>query len=160
MQTFLTDGRDFEATARSLDGARLRKQGVECYQILRTLLGESKGWANHPATKMWWGFEPTLLKYTEAIYAEIKSRGWKFDNITNVRALAIAHGVDVKNSLGPVWLDDDRITNTHRSSLYRKAPEHYSQWSGYALVTPANRCCARCNYYWPTHSSNSDYLWS
>jgi hypothetical protein len=161
MQTFLTSGADFVATARALDGARLRKQGVECYQILRALAGESKGWVNHPATKMWRGHEHSLTDYTIAIYDEIATRGWKADNIKNVMGLVNYHFIGTDQSALPPWIDDYRILATHRASLFRKAPEAYPQWSQYTdLTTTANRCCERCNYYWPTHRENKDYRWS
>jgi hypothetical protein len=75
MQTFLPY-RDFKKTARSLDRQRLGKQRVETYQLLRALNGETKGWVNHPAARMWSGHEKTLVVYGTVICAEWKSRGY------------------------------------------------------------------------------------
>ena len=40
-------------TAKCLDPRRLNKQIIECKQILKAIDGETKAWANHPATKMY-----------------------------------------------------------------------------------------------------------
>ena len=40
-------------TAKALDKKRLNKQIIECGQMLKAISGESKAWANHPATKMY-----------------------------------------------------------------------------------------------------------
>ena len=64
MQTFLPHS-NFRKTARYLDYRRLGKQRVEAYQILNVLTGKSKGngWKNHPAVKMWKGYENALKLY-------------------------------------------------------------------------------------------------
>jgi hypothetical protein len=159
MQTFMTSETNFRLNAQLLDGPRLRKQGVECYQILRALTGESNGWKHHPAVKMWHGYEGSLFNYTEQIYIEIDQRGWKADNLNKVYDLADRHGLDIYQRV-PVWVHDLRVKNTHRASLYRKDPESYYQWEVYnADVTRRYKCCERCNYFWPTHAGNKDFLW-
>ena len=54
MQTFLPR-ESFIESNQSLDYRRLGKQRVEAKQILNVLLNrtETKGWRNHPITKMW-----------------------------------------------------------------------------------------------------------
>ena len=76
MQTFLPVP-DFEASAAFLDKKRLWSQVREARQILNTLIGESKGWRNHPAVKMWDGYEPALMEYYNAMLKEAKMRGIK-----------------------------------------------------------------------------------
>ena len=71
MQTFLPEV-TFTASAKALDNKRLGKQRVEVLQLLRALSGESKGWVNHPACKMWHGFEMALAVYGLAICDEWK----------------------------------------------------------------------------------------
>ncbi len=46
---------DLEKIFQILDRQRLGKQRVECKQILDIILGRAtkKGWAHHPAVKMW-----------------------------------------------------------------------------------------------------------
>ena len=62
MQTFLPY-RSFIESAKCLDNKRLGKQRVAVLQILNTLTGKSTGWINHPATKMWRGYELALCEY-------------------------------------------------------------------------------------------------
>ena len=77
MQTFLPE-LTFEASASALDYRRLGKQRVETYQILRTLTGKSDSWKNHPAVKMWRGYEKALCAYGLAICEEWRYvRGYK-----------------------------------------------------------------------------------
>jgi hypothetical protein len=57
----------FTKSAQALDYKRLGKQRVEAWQILQALRGETKGWTNHPATKMWRGHEKALCEYGIAI---------------------------------------------------------------------------------------------
>ena len=76
MQTFLPYD-SFTKTAQCLDYMRLGKQRVEAYQILRVLTGESQGWKNHPAVKMWKGYEYALTWYGYVICSEWIMRGYK-----------------------------------------------------------------------------------
>jgi len=64
MQTFLPYS-SFIESVRCLDRQRLGKQRVEALQILNALNGKSKGWTNHPATKMWCGYEEALCLYKD-----------------------------------------------------------------------------------------------
>lgn len=148
MQTFMPHGADFEATAAMLDQKRLNKQGVECYQIMRTLAGMTKGWKNHPAVLMWKGYESSLLQYTEAIYNEIDNRGYKADTFNLV--------VDVFNenftlTEEPQWIHSDRLKITHRGRLWFKDPEHYWQYMPEAACYEKYVCCSHCLYFWPSH---------
>ena len=76
MQTFLPVA-DFKESAKILDYRRLGKQRVEARQILNALQGKSKGWVNHPATKMWKGYEPALEQYLREMILGWKSLGYK-----------------------------------------------------------------------------------
>lgn len=67
---------DFSKSASVLDYRRLGKQRVECKQILNALLGNSDGWVNHPATKMWQGHEISLCRYAIKICEEWRNRGY------------------------------------------------------------------------------------
>ena len=62
MQTFLPY-ESFTRSARVLDQQRLGKQRVECLQVLNVFAGVRKGWGNHPITRMWTGYELSLVKY-------------------------------------------------------------------------------------------------
>ena len=121
MQTFLPYP-SFIDSARCLDRQRLGKQRVEGYQILRTLLGISEGWRNHPAIKMWAGHEYMLRLYTQTCIDEWLRRGYK-NNIV----------LPMPPDAGtiPSWLGNKQLHSSHRSNLLRKDPVHYSQfgWS-------------------------------
>ena len=56
MQTFLPYD-DFVLSLDCLDYRRLGKQRVEAMQLLNAMKREKGGWINHPATKMWRGYE-------------------------------------------------------------------------------------------------------
>lgn len=118
MQTFLPYP-DFKESARVLDRQRLGKQRVECYQIYRALQGLTKGWVNHPATRMWRGYEDALLCYCAHVCQEWESRGY-----TN--NMLIYHYEVFRAD--PPWLGDPNFHASHRSNLLRKDPAHYGQF--------------------------------
>lgn len=135
MQTFLPYA-NYVKSAKVLDRQRLGKQRVEAYQILRTLLGISTGWRQHPAVRMWIGYEWWLHKYTELCIAEWVRQGYK-NNIVLPDVPTV--NVDVP----PWWWNDKRLTDSHKGNLLRKMPQHYGQfgWD----VDPA------APYWWPSH---------
>ncbi len=135
MQTFLPYA-SFTKSARCLDRLRLGKQRVEGYQILRTLTGVSDGWRQHPAVKMWAGYEHALWLYVQACIAEWERRGY-----TNNIVLPDV----METHVFPKWLGNEKFHASHRSNLLRKMPEHYGQfgWSD----DPA------APYYWPTQET-------
>lgn len=120
MQTFLPVA-DFKESAKILDYRRLGKQRVEARQILNALQGKSKGWANHPATKMWKGFESALEQYLRETILEWKSRGYK-----NNMEIPEQNNL-TKNDL-PKWFGDENFHAAHRSNLLRKKFDYYSKF--------------------------------
>lgn len=140
MQTFLPYSR-FDLTARRLDRARLGKQRVEAGQILRTLLGWSDGWAEHPAVRMWRGYEVALFAYLQIMRDEWAARGYRNDKTDAFMATVRESGELLRRSiLPPPWLGDRAFHLSHRSNLLRKAPEHYRQ-------------------YWPRLRADLPYVW-
>lgn len=122
MQTFLPY-KNFVRSAFVLDRQRLGKQRVEAWQILRALTGQSSGWVNHPATKMWSGYENELSFYGICICEEWLSRGYK-DSL-------LPKFVDYFDSSiyePPLWLGDSQFHMSHRSNLLRKLPKHYRRY--------------------------------
>lgn len=117
MQTFLPYS-SFEASARCLDWRRLGKQRVEAFQILNTLRGLTNGWANHPAVKMWEGYEPALAAYMNCCIAEWINRGYN-----NSMKLEQVESYDLPEWIG--WAD---FHASHRSNLLRKDGEYYGQF--------------------------------
>lgn len=116
MQTFLPY-EDFKETARVLDYRRLGKQRVEAWQILRAMNGLTRGWTNHPATKMWEGFESALCQYGIDICDEWVRRGYK-DTMT-VRFQDHLRTID-EPTVMPPWLGYDKFHESHQSNLIRK----------------------------------------
>ena len=115
MQTFLPYP-DFAASLRALDYRRLGKQRVECVQLLNALRGKTKGWANHPAAKMWRGYEPALEHYMNLAIKEWVSRGYN-----NTMPFAkVGSTPDL-----PEWFGDDAFHRAHQSNLLRKDPVYY-----------------------------------
>jgi hypothetical protein len=113
---------DFVESAKALDYRRLGKQRVEAWQILQALRGETKGWTNHPATKMWRGHEKLLCEYGIAICKEWIARGYKdtmLDRFVAVHAL-------LPDCEMPVWLGSDSFHASHQSNLNRKDRDHYN----------------------------------
>lgn len=168
MQTFLPYA-DFAESAQCLDNKRLGKQRVECLQILNALargptifkctgcnkLITNAGdcecyagigvrliktpWYNHPAVKMWKGWECTLFEYSCIICNEWTKRGFKDtckDKISALHydgdALKNTHIVTDRqqgyNEYYTPWLGNKVFHASHRSNLLRKNPEHYKQF--------------------------------
>lgn len=138
MQTFLPYP-DFKKTAECLDMRRLGKQRVENLQIMKVLCGDSDGWANHPAVKMWYGSEHLLMDYQFAICNEWTTRGYKDTCLS--KTLAVCSQIR-DGFLKPWWLGDDRLHSSHRSNLLRKDYEYYSR---FGWIEPNN-----IEYFWPS----------
>jgi len=136
MQTFLPYP-DFAKSAAALDWRRLGKQRVEARQIIETLIGVSKGWANHPAVKMWHGHEAALALYLKAIIEEWIRRGYRneaqFVTVLDDWHVAVHFGGRPGIVLGscsghitnPSWFGDEAFHASHRSNLLRKDPVRY-----------------------------------
>ena len=130
MQTFLPYA-DFEQSAKCLDGARLWKQCVEAKQLL---MGQS---ANHPASKMWRGYETGLALYGLVMCTESLSRGIDAGEVKQY----FADYLDGKEVVLPPWLGHAHFHATHRSNLLRKDLEYYFKfgWDEHPSIP----------YYWP-----------
>jgi hypothetical protein len=138
MQTFLPYP-NFSATAKVLDYKRLGKERIEAIQILNTLTGSSNGWINHPAVKMWRGYEPALLMYLFDIMDEWKIRGYRND-ACEVHYERLKRIIPEK-SVKPHWLGSKEFHASHRSNLLRKDPIYYGQ---FGWKEPNN-----LEYVWP-----------
>lgn len=125
MQTFLPYS-NFRESAMVLDRQRLGKQRVEAKQILLALTGQSKGWVNHPATRMWRGHTSALALYGRLMCLEWRIRGY----VDNLDPFFSEH-YDLATLTLPAWLGDPDFHASHRSNLLRKDLAYYSQfgWS-------------------------------
>jgi hypothetical protein len=119
LQTFLPYP-SFEKSMKVLDNKRLGKQRVEAYTIIQVLSGDKKGWRNHPAVKMWDGYETALLHYMNTAIREWKKR--KFKN------KMLISSIDPSMLVYPHWFGNDAFHASHRSNLLRKFYSHYSQF--------------------------------
>ena len=154
MQTFLPYS-SFTQSAAVLDTQRLGNQRNEAMVILLTNLRGPKiklckacntriirlnycaccggadyklvtrPWYNHPATKMWRGYEVALCLYINAVLIEWAKRG-KMDNVREDWALVMNHyELAHKPPINPPWLGDEDFHRSHQSNLIRKDPKHY-----------------------------------
>jgi hypothetical protein len=138
MQTFLPLP-DFAASVETLDNQRLGKQRVETLQVAKSLTIPTYGWKNHPAVKMWVGYNDALMLYQIATCQEWTRRG--FQDTCLEKTIAIL-GSDIKNIMLPPWFDVDAFHASHRSNLLRKDPVWYSQFH---WEDPHDM-----EYWWPT----------
>lgn len=122
MQTF-APSEILTESAVVLDRARLGKQRVETLQLLRANFDETLGWKNHPAAKMWRGYESGLIAYGVAICNEWLIRGYKDTCLEKILKYGEPDALDM-----PPWWGDERVHSSHRANLLRKMPEHYSQF--------------------------------
>jgi hypothetical protein len=125
MQTFLPYP-DFGRSAAALDRARLGKQRVETFQLLRALTLPTYGWKNHPATRMWRGYVPALTKYGLVMTDAWIDAG--FADTVRPQLIEFAPEVDELSEYDlekPPWFGDEALHLSHRSNLIRKNPEHY-----------------------------------
>lgn len=125
MQTFIPFGSDFNSNAKVLDRQRLGKQRVECLQILRTIRGINLGWRNHPAVRMWEGYDVALASYGITICSEWTSRGYKDTCASKIMEIVIDEFAVSDAVVMPPWIDDLEILISHRSNLIRKKPGWY-----------------------------------
>jgi hypothetical protein len=149
MQTFVPFD-NLEDSAAVLDNKRLNKQLLEGRQIYKILASrqETGAWVNHPAVKMWRGYDNALFEYLriikdECLYRNIQTeKNWKA--LTEMYEWNWNRG---ENIIMPPWWGDEKVHQSHRNNLYRKDPEHYAEFVNDKFIS----CCDRCNYWWPTH---------
>lgn len=122
MQTFLPSP-SFRESAYLLDRQRLGKQRVENLQIM-TALATGRAWSNHPATRMWRGYEYALVKYQFAMTDEWIDRGYS-DTCMNKTLRLYYDSFTRPSRLAPPWLGDEEFHRSHQSNLIRKDAAHY-----------------------------------
>jgi hypothetical protein len=131
MQTFLPYP-DFDLCAQVLDPKRL---GNQAYRECKTLM--RGGWANHPASKMWRGFESALARYALALFRELTRRGRHYPvHILFFEPLVTSNAL-------PSWLGDERLHSSHRAALLRKDPVWYGKYGWDDDVS---------EYFWPVNN--------
>jgi hypothetical protein len=151
MQTFLPYPH-FAESAKVLDYRRLGKQRVEVLQLLSALsngpdkwvtthygapVKRATPWYNHPAAKMWRGYEDALVYYGAVMCREWLNRGYKDTCLDKIQSFATKSVITE-----PPWLGDSDFHAAHRSNLLRKDPVHYGQ---FGWTEPND-----LPYIWPT----------
>lgn len=138
MQTFLPFP-DFKQSLSYLDTARLNKQILETWQLCQ---GQ---WPNHPAAKMWVGYEPALKLYGYATVKAAQRRG------INVNANHVLYFNKASHSARlPWWFGDTRFHKSHLENLHWKWkpkgeqppyvwPVHRHEWEDEGLLIRINR---------------------
>lgn len=135
MQTFLPY-RSFWQSASVLDKKRCWKQVIEAKQILCNICEDipenwkqshdyiNKTRKNHPAVKMWVGYEEEL-KYYYNIFLDRCLYFWGI----NTKLKFLDRGIcDYMNNIW--WLTED-FCKSHRAMLFQKNPEYYSLFKEY-----------------------------
>ncbi len=122
MQTFVPYA-DICESGMVLDRARLGKQRVETFQLIRCNLDVSLGWKNHPAAKRWADNINGLIAYGVAICDAWIARGYK----DTCREKILSYGEPDASDM-PFWWGDERVHSSHRANLLRKDFSHYSQF--------------------------------
>lgn len=105
--------------AKCLDPKRLRKQIIECDQILKAISGESKAWKNHPIVKMYRGYFRWICAYSDCLY--------EYNDGQEEFAFRLS---DTADRIRPPFLTDD-FCDQHKRRLFTKAPELYPQFAEY-----------------------------
>lgn len=147
MQTFMPLP-SFRRSAAVLDNKRLGKQRVECKQILLCLgvpVGEhvpgSSKWRNHPAVRMWAGYELQLSVYSIVVCREWRARGFKDTLLPQFMDVYSALRLTVGKNKYPCWFGNKLLHASHRGNLLRKDYRHYSQFGWLETVD--------LPYFWP-----------
>ena len=125
MQVFII-GTPLE-TAMALDPKRLRKQIIECGQILDALNG-AKAWSNHPCALQYRGCESWLRAYYGCLYSYVRGKEQE----------AIVYS-ELADAIRPDW-HDQRYYDNMKARLFTKNPQHYAQFAEYGTSEE--------NWYW------------
>lgn len=118
------------------------KQITECIQLIKALEGQVRGYAGHAATLMWKGHVDALKTYYN-----IMLRLWYAEGYGGTRK---EYEVDEDKAEWPWWWGWDTLALSHKLSLYRKKPDHYTAFVlelDEALLPLKNKC----GYVWPSH---------
>jgi len=128
----------FVESLMTLDWKRLGNQRVETKQLLRALTGETRGWSNSPAARMWRGHEGALAQY-----GSISCRLWVLQHGYEDNLLPYFEELEKRfpNHRKPMWWGDARVHISHQSNLVRKDRDWYGPQFPYI---PDN-----LPYFWP-----------
>lgn len=115
MQVFIV-GTPYE-TAEALDYKRLNKQMIENQQIMDAILGDGKGWFNHPVVKSYKNHFQYLYYYRMCLFWY--SRGNK----------PMARKMSEQAMAFKPNFHTEEYFNQMKRRLFEKDEEYYKQWS-------------------------------
>lgn len=132
MQVFICDKNVLDiAKAMWSDQKRYNKQIVECGQILKAIIGETKAWANHPVCLMYKEHKEWLECYMKCF--EAYRHYMRVDDNTSAKLIweyECLFQNEEANKLTPPFIDEP-MQIQHRKRLYTKAPQLYPQFEKY-----------------------------
>ena len=106
-------------TFNILDKRRLRKQLLESNQILRTLVGASEAWKNHPCILQYKDHIFWLSNYNKCLFHYINS-GSNCPQVQHYNRLC---------EESKPYFHTEEFLNQMKRRLYTKDPDYYSIWS-------------------------------
>jgi hypothetical protein len=117
MQVFIPYASPFD-TAMVLKGdKRFLKQIIETRQILAAIYDSSKGYANHPVTKMYTGHTKWLSLYLKT-FELVRDNDLMLARFTSFCA----------DRCRPKWMTDE-LCDQHKRRLYTKNEKHYKDFT-------------------------------
>lgn len=169
VNTFVVDS-DLARNASLLDTKRLGKQRIEAKEIIdilesldRGVIPKKKGWMNHPATKMWYGYTNALKVYYNYILTEFKKRSdhntmqyYDIDVSLYYVNPYIGNGnfkFPFTEYSFPPWFAFPPFILAQRASLIRKSPEIYNDIFNCEEIQPY----LQYGYLWPSNHGNYIY---
>lgn len=113
------------------------KAGKDTYDIHKF---QKTPWYNHPAVKMWRGYEVSLIQYSQEILLVCNLRKINTAKLTETLAKQY-NQIPYSGGISPWWLGNDKLHKSHRANLLRKHYDHYKHFFNEDLIIP---------YWWPT----------
>ena len=104
-------------TALILDKKRLNKQIVECGQILKAIIGETKAWANHPCTIQYKAHKEWLYDYMLCL------------ELYRLGDFNLSQYYSLECEKKKPSFHTEAFFNQMKRRLYTKNNDYYKQWS-------------------------------
>lgn len=129
MQTFLP----YPSFRDSLECLDIKRLGNQVYREGLTLL--RGGWHNHPAAKMWKGYESALALYCWVgldVLRDLYDREYIHHYVELSKYLPMIEDSNEVNQADiklPNWIGNEDFHASHRSNLLRKNLEYYQKFN-------------------------------
>lgn len=132
---------NLEKIASVLDKKRYNKQITECIELVNALEGTKQGYSKHPATLMWKGHIEALKFY----YNFLLAKWYEFGGKGSRKPYEIAE----EEVSWPWWWGLESVHLSHKLSLRRKNPEHYTM-ELLELTEKQESLMPLVGYVWPS----------